>query len=104
MLYNFDIGSGDKSPQNVNNFNDACNSDTFLAGCVLEGGVNCSISPVPVPGLGVFLRDSSYGIWDYLKKLCFWELETKNRVTSLFEAYLKVPQVSRDYMCYICIS
>ena len=53
---------------------------------------------------GVFLRDSSYGIWDYLKKLCFWELETKNRVTSLFEAYLKVPQVSRDYMCYICIS
>ena len=46
MLYNFDIGSGDKSPQTVNNFNDACNSDTFLAGCVLEGGVNCSISPV----------------------------------------------------------
>ena len=46
MLYNFDIGSGDKSLQNVNNFNDTCNSDTFLAGCVLEGGVNCSISPV----------------------------------------------------------
>ena len=38
MLCNFDIGSGDKSPQNVNNFNDACNSDTFLTGCVLEGG------------------------------------------------------------------
>ena len=59
---------------------------------------------VPVPGLGVFLRDSSYGIWDYLKKLCFWELETKNRVTSLFEAYLKVPQIPRDYMCYMCTS
>ena len=38
MLYNFDIGSGGKSPQNVNNFNDACNSDTFLAGCMLKGG------------------------------------------------------------------
>ena len=38
MLYNFDIGSGGKSPQNVNNFNDAYNSDTFLAGCELKGG------------------------------------------------------------------
>ena len=38
MLSNFDIGSGGKSPQNVNNFNDAYNSDTFLAGCVLKGG------------------------------------------------------------------
>ena len=47
MLYNFDIGSGGKSPQNVNNFNDAYNSDTFLAGCELKGGVNCSIYPVP---------------------------------------------------------
>ena len=39
MLYNFDIGSGGKSPQNVNNFNDAYNSDTFLAGCELKGPI-----------------------------------------------------------------